>query len=216
MAQSLIADDWSERYIRQFHAHVHQLLAWGYADARHKITATCEEDDITGFICEAIQDRINNPDMPSEFGNYDCRDQARLRHAERTGKNRRIIDIVIVRTGDIRPHPELLFEAKRLAKNAYPIGLYIGPDGLQCYTSGEYAPEHSVAGMIGYMQSASAAYWFPELLRSLKKHPHHGCATAMMPCKDIRMPSLPDEYLSEHYRPGRPNITIWHIFLDCT
>jgi hypothetical protein len=45
---------WIATYDNFFRRDAHQLLAWGYEDARPIINPTLEETDITGFIAEKI------------------------------------------------------------------------------------------------------------------------------------------------------------------
>jgi hypothetical protein len=54
-----------EAYINEYWSayrqHVHMLLAWGYADSRHRVQADDEEPAITGFIAEAIKPDLTIP-----------------------------------------------------------------------------------------------------------------------------------------------------------
>ena len=56
-----------DTYDQSFREDAHQLLAWGYQDARQLITSDREETDITGFITEAIQARLSYTGKNKQF-----------------------------------------------------------------------------------------------------------------------------------------------------
>ena len=56
----------------------------------------------------------------------------------REGKKRPQPDLII--EGNMQGRPEYVFEAKRLKKNGFGVGKYLGSDGLGCFVSGKYAP----------------------------------------------------------------------------
>lgn len=60
MTQGKISDDWNYLYDIFFRKDAHQLLAWGYEDARSQINADNEETDITGFIASKIENRLDD------------------------------------------------------------------------------------------------------------------------------------------------------------
>jgi hypothetical protein len=191
--------EWFEFYNGAFCNAVHQLLMWGYLDARPNIGPSDDEDDITGQIVECIKDRLDDPDTPQEYTQfYAVNDQ----------------DIITVCSMRL-PKPEFMFEAKRLKVKGFPIGRYLGPQGIQCFIKGKYAAEYPAAGMIAYMQSHDATRWISQLTRSLAKQ-----AKNLQVTKDlIRIhihPHLTDELVSCHRRSGNTKILIFHIFLDCT
>jgi hypothetical protein len=53
-----------DEYWSTYRQHIHTLLAWGYADSRNRVRAKHDEPAITGFIAEAIQDRLDSSDSP--------------------------------------------------------------------------------------------------------------------------------------------------------
>jgi hypothetical protein len=53
-----------DEYWSTYRQHIHTLLAWGYADSRNRVQAKHDEPAITGFIAEAIQDRLDAFDSP--------------------------------------------------------------------------------------------------------------------------------------------------------
>ena len=54
MTQRQPDPNWIATYDSFFRRDAHQLLAWGYEDARTNINPTLEETEITGFIAEKI------------------------------------------------------------------------------------------------------------------------------------------------------------------
>jgi len=207
--------EWFEFYNGAFCNAVHQLLVWGYQDARPNIGPSHDEDDITGQIVECIKDRLDDPDTPQEFTLfYAVNDQDPVRKSGKRGKTRPVLDIITVCSMRL-PRPEFMFEAKRLKVKGFPIGLYLGPQGIQCFIKGKYAAEYSAAGMIAYVQSHDSTRWISQLSRSLAKK-----ANTLRVTKNlirIRIhPSLKDELVSGHRRWGNTEISIFHIFLDCT
>src|SRR5438067_2223501 len=105
---------WSN-YLVAFRRDAHQLLVWGYEDARPLIKPDHEEEEITGFIAEAIDRRLDDPATPDYWDRYDIREEPRVRNSGKTGKRRKRLDI-IVRSSAMKPRPEFMFEAKRLKK----------------------------------------------------------------------------------------------------
>lgn len=53
-----------DEYWSTYRQRIHTLLAWGYAGSRNRVQAKHDEPAITGFIAEAIQDRLDSPDSP--------------------------------------------------------------------------------------------------------------------------------------------------------
>jgi hypothetical protein len=70
MTQRQPDPNWITAYDSFFRRDAHQLLAWGYEDARTNINSTLEETEITGFIAEKIDKRFDDPDTPSRFQRY--------------------------------------------------------------------------------------------------------------------------------------------------
>lgn len=189
------------------------MLAWGYEDARFKIRATQEEEEITGFIWEAIKARLDDPTTPLKFKHYDIHEEERVRYSQRTGKRRQRLDIVATCSFKL-PRPEFVFEAKVLSKNGFPIGKYTGDDGMLCYLRSDYAAKHPAAAMIGYIQSDTPKRWLTELKR--KFYSDEGSLNIQKHLRKVNvLKSLPDEWVSTHGRQDNAPIEIFHIFLDC-
>ena len=119
-------------------------------------------------------------------------------------------------SGHSRPRPKYIFEAKRLRKNGYPIGRYLGEGGLKCFIQGVYASRYPEAAMIGYVQSDIASYWESELQRSFSKDLNNDLCSVQILHKAKVLSSMPDVWISKHDRKVGDIITVHHIFLDCS
>ena len=202
-----------DAYNNKFRQDAHQLVAWGYKDALSQIYSDLVEEEITGLIVEAIEKRLDDPYTPERFERYSIDEEKPIAVEGRKGKRRRRLDLVVV-SGHFRPRPKYIFEAKRLRKNGYPIGKYVGEGGLQCFVKGVYASEHPEAAMIGYLQSDNAIYWETELHRSFKDSSDL-CIKQLLQKAQVLL-SMPDVWTSEHEREDNDSIVIYHIFLDCS
>jgi hypothetical protein len=190
----------------------HQLLAWGHQDALPQIHCDLMEEEITGLIVAAIEQRLDDPTTPEKFDRYSVDEEKPIAIEGRTGKNRRRLDLVVV-SGQSRPRPKYIFEAKRLRKNGYPIGKYIGEDGLQCFSKGVYASQYPEAAMVAYIQSDTASYWEKELKRTI----NDDLSCTKQPSEKVSVvESIPDVWISQHKREQSSSIIVYHIFLNCS
>jgi len=205
----------SSYYDSSFRPIAHQLLAWGYENALPRIHCKLEEEEITGFIAEAIEKRLDDPSTPKKFHRYDIHEEKPIAVEGRTGKKRRRLDLVIICSHGC-PRPKYIFEAKRLRKNGFPIGKYVGKDGLQCFVKGVYASQYPEAAMVGYVQSDAASYWESELKRSFDGDPNNDLRIIQLLQKAQVLFSIPDVWVSEHERITGSSIAIYHIFLNCS
>ncbi len=79
-----------------FRRDAHQLLAWGYQDALLEIHCNLTEEEITGLIVEAIEERLNNPSTPEKFDRYSIDEEKPIAVEGRKGKKRRRLDLVVL------------------------------------------------------------------------------------------------------------------------
>ena len=205
--------DWSD-YQKVFCQRAHQLLAWAYADVRHRLNSDMNEPVITGLLSEAIDVRLQSPDTPETYQHYHVDDQPPVSPHGEAGKNRLLLDIRIG-TSDLRPNPRFIFEAKRLKTGGFPIGKYTGEEGMGAFLSGDYGKGHPEAAMIGLVQNKDVSYWHGELHRSFEQD--GGSLKIQRSLSSISIISdIKDELVSVHLRHDVSTIHIFHVFLICT
>lgn len=198
-----------------FRRDAHQLLAWGYQDTLAEIHCNLQEEEITGLIVEAMEKRLDNPSTPEKFDRYSVDEEKPIAVEGRKGKKRRRLDLVVV-SGHSRPRAKYIFEAKRLRKNGFPIGEYVGEDGLQCFVKGIYASQYPEAAMVGYVQSDTTSYWESELKRKFHGDLNNDLRIIQRLQKVQILSSMPDVWVSEHERITGSSIAVYHIFLNCS
>lgn len=207
-----------DEYWSAFRRHVHALLAWGYEDSRHRVQAKQQEPDITGFIAEAIKDRLNDPVSPDWCMNFWVDDDPPIPGGGRTGRGRWRPDLIFVLMGRV---PRLLyhFEAKRLhaqrSKNKN-LEEYLGEEGLGCFLSGKYAGESDEAGMLGYVQCDDTNIWAARLRSAIDQDSQNKNELLLLPPqRNIQIiDAFPQEWISKHGRKIGRNIVIHHILLE--
>jgi hypothetical protein len=145
---------------RALRKHALELLKHGHRNLDHATFAAAEEEEITGRLKEAIERFIESaPDSPAWVERYTIYDEEKPSHSGKLGSRRPRIDITIKRRWRLREaHPRFRFEAKRLRADNR-VTPYFGKEGLGCFLRGVYPLTHPEAGMIGYVQHASAAIW---------------------------------------------------------
>lgn len=207
---------WFEAYWHPFRRHVHELLAWGYQDARCKFTQDHEEEEITGFIAEAIQERLESPICPRWCEHYALKENNPVAGKNLTGKHRKVPDFIFELTK--YPRPEYIFEAKRLRSHRNFREKYYLEKGLKRFLQEEYASKYLEAGMIGYVQHDTVDDWIARLKRLL--HEDLGKEDGPLTVKSLThdeliVRTIPKEWLSSHMRASGHEITIYHIMFDC-
>jgi hypothetical protein len=217
MISGRLSELW-EYYGEVFRLHSHQLLAWAYADVRHRFTPDMEEPEITGLLADGIKSRLNyHPETPDAYLHYWPGDQEPLSPSGELGNDRLRLDITVIRTG-IRPRLSYIFEAKRLKTGGFPIGKYTGDGGMGDFIACRYGIDNPEAAMIGLFQNKDITYWQSELNRVFAED-----SVASSPCLGIRknlseveiLPALPGELHSVHRRTNGVDIGFYHIFLNC-
>lgn len=196
-----------------FRIHVHQLLAWGHQDAQPHIQSDNEQEpSITGYIDDAMQNRLRALDCPDWCEHYFVTDERPIKKKGRRGKTRPRADMVI--EANFQGRPQTVCEAKRLRRKGYGVKKYIAADGMGCFVDGVYAARYDEAIMLGYVQSDSLEYWQREVMRSIDMH--KDTLYLIPPQKEeMVIAYFPLEWMSIHARKcvGR-DIIILHILLD--
>jgi hypothetical protein len=205
-----------DAYEAAFRADVHQLLAWGYADARVHLSASSSEEEITGHIVSAMEARLDAPDTAPRFDRYEICENNPLPGENRTGHRRRRADIR-VRTNVRRPRPRYVFEAKRLRSPGFGMSKYVGRDGLKRFVSAtSYSSYSDYMSMVGYVQSHTPGHWVQKLRDVLTSQ-----GSADLRCKgelhrDPALSCVDHCYLTTHCVDDAFSFQITHVFLDCT
>src|SRR6266568_3558537 len=137
---------WQDEYWPDFRKHVHELLVWGYQVAKPQIKHKHDETDITGFIADAIQERLDSPDGPSWCDQFYLQEDPPIPGENRTGRHRRRPDIIFASVHK-RPRPRYYFESKRLREQkTHRESYYLGQDGLGCFITSRIPRENKIIG----------------------------------------------------------------------
>ena len=144
---------------------------------------------------------------------YHAVDNLPLSHPKKSGKKRPRVDIEItnVRAGR---HPQFHFEAKRLGKG-YPVGQYVGRQGLGCIIHADYARDHDDAGMLGYVQTGTCDGWGAKIGQKLMANEVTHClVNGSCWRQSIVTKELSHTFRTQHDRPAisRP-VDIYHTLL---
>ncbi len=158
-------------YRRSLRKHSHKLIALGYRELRAENFIRSEEPEITRRLVRAMRKIMERDSSPPWVVLYSIQPESTLDVPGKRAKELPRVDIEVERHGrGVRPC--FRFEAKRLGKN-HTVGLYLGEDGLGCFTSGKYplTHPHPEAGMLGYVQSQDEAAWAEKMKKALKRYP---------------------------------------------
>lgn len=201
-------------YPNYFRRDAHYILAKGYQDVRSKINSETGEVKITVRIYEAIEKRIDSFGFPERIMN---RRYAIKAEDPKTYKDSiKRLDIVIQTTEPSQIRTRYIFEAKRLKKNDFPIGLYCGDDGIMRFVKEMYASDCPEAAMIGFYQDSDVDYWFGELTRKFKENEQDNKMQVVESLTPFQVISeFPNEWFSLHQRISGNPIILSHIILDC-
>lgn len=205
--------DPTARYREKFLRDSHRWLAQGYAMLDAASFSSAEEEAITGELVRAMNEIAERSNPPSWVYHLAVSEEVRQNTGGRRGKRRKCLDIEIMRTsqgGRLR----FCIEAKRLHRSD-SVSAYLGPDGLGCFLSSDYAPMAPCAGMLGYVQRDKPIDWAQKIEASLHADSRrYGLRRdGRWQAKEV-VSSLADTYESRHDRaaPGVP-ITIVHVLL---
>lgn len=201
------------QYVSAFRRDAHQLLEWGYVDARAELSSDLDEPTITGLIAEAIRRRLSGS-APRRYDRYFLADDLPQEGEQRTGIRRLRVDIVVERSGT-RPRLHYIMEAKRLRRGSHSIGQYIGGDGLQRFLRGSYAANALEAAMVGYVQSESVETWAKQLEEASGLSTDNSLDVVERLWRLGPLGELKHRWSSTHMRSSGTEITICHILLAC-
>jgi hypothetical protein len=211
----LISKTWSA-YRAAFRADAHQLLAWGYQDAKPGIQLVSEETAITGLLVQAIEARLDDPMTPERFERYEAVDEYQLPGEDLIGKHRKRADIRI-KSNVLRPRPRYIFEAKRLKKTSHGIERYLGEHGMRRFLDDtSYSQYPDEIAMVGYIQNETPAWWLKELSDALSEDsadPYSVATPLSSPSENMPFENC---RVSTHTKHDGNTAEITHILLDCS
>ncbi len=202
-----------DTYLRSLRKHAHELIAMGYHELSAEDYANSEEPTITGEMVRVMREILERESSPPWVEHYAIHDDPPLNVPDKQGKRRPRVDIEFERVNrGLRPR--LRFEAKRLGKN-HRVGLYLGDDGLGCFTSGRYPLTHPEAGMLGYVQSDDEASWAAKIEAALRRTPARYSTTGDNVWDQNQItPQLVYTYRSRHHcQAWEEELQIFHILL---
>jgi hypothetical protein len=194
-----------------FRRHCHRFLAIGYRQALPRIQSEPDQEtDITGYICEAIDDWFREHSEESFL--FFIKDDPPLRGGGRTGKRRLKSDIIISYAAGKRP--EFFVEAKRLHRTKAIASRYIDEAGMGRFISGRYASHCHEVAMIGYVQSDTPESWQATLQSNVEQQRNDLQLDRIIKSVNFEE-SFPLEWISYHRRYSLPALSLFHIVLDC-
>jgi hypothetical protein len=193
--------------------HAIELLKLGHGKLDAASFAISQEEDITGKLKEAIENLIEVvPDAPAWVDRYTVYDEEKPSGTPKLGKKRPRIDITIKRRWKLREsHPRFRFEAKRL-KADNRITPYFGKEGIGCFLRGFYPLTHPEAGMIGYVQAGTLAYWQQRLGNYANRNSGRLRVVPGGEWKNYEC-ALPCSSITKHKHPTYPEVSIVHLLL---
>ena len=203
-------------YKAGFHRQVLSLITFAYDMLKatdHDYTNT-DEPAITGEIVRFARRYIENQNSPEWAWPYAVHDDPPENDGKRKGKDRKRVDIIIERT-QRGIHPRIRFEAKRLKKPGFTVGMYIGKKGLGEFISGNYAREGDTAGMLGYIQSDDCEYWAEQIPDALNKNKKEVCLIKGDQWQKSDFEKIDYCYKTLHDRPSiNRELQVYHLLLN--
>jgi len=201
----------SDRIWSAYRTRCHRFLAIAYKEALPRIlTEPDEETDITGYLCEALEDWFRK--NPKESTCFYIKDDPPLGQSKKTGKRRPRTDIIIGFAAGNRP--EFYIEAKRLHHTKARAAKYTGVNGMGCFISGRYAKCYHEVAMLGYVQTDDIDYWRIKLRTHIKSKLSELQLMVFDETASFS-DSFPQEWATTHHRDGLPSIRIFHILINC-
>ncbi len=222
MSPERLSAEWDD-YLVVLREDAHQLLAWGYVDARRQLPLARDEYDMTGLIADAIERRIDDPRTPERYTVYSVHNERPISPGDELGKDRPRLDMQIEHCA-ARPKRYFTFEAKRLRDDvlssvADTLLHYLGDKGVGRFVASRYAVESIEAAMLGCMQAHDARFWFEQIREAFVQDELSGrdafCLTQQLQWEHV-ISDLPDEAVSSHKRVDHDSIRLFHIFIDCS
>ena len=173
-----------------------------------------DEPVISGEIVRLARQYSENQDLAEWAWPYTIHDDPPENTGGRKGKDRKKVDIIIERAQRGK-HPRIRFEAKRLKRPDFTVGIYVGKEGLGEFISGNYARNNNVAGMLGYIQSDDCDYWAEQIPVALSKKKTEVHLTKDGQWQKADLENVDDCYKTRHNRPTvKGELLVYHLLLD--
>ena len=141
----------ADAYRDKFVADVHELIWMGFSRLPRIDLCNMHEPVISGLICKSIEEVLDDAGSPTWVIDYEIHDDPPVHSKTRQGKHRQRVDIKIA-SRRTRPRSRFSFEAKTLNESNGVADL-LGKKGLGEFTSGSYASDQNMAGMLAYVQT---------------------------------------------------------------
>ena len=213
---SINQSDDSSDYVVGFHHQALTLIieACDILKATGADYTNTEEPAITGEVVHCARQYIDTQNNHGWAWRYTVHDDPPENTGGRKGKDRKKVDIIIERTQRGK-HPRIRFEAKRLKRPDFTVGIYVGKEGLGEFISGNYARNNNVAGMLGYVQSNDCDYWAQQVSESLNKRRKEVHLTKGGQWQRADLENINDCYKTKHNRPTvKGELLVYHLLLD--
>lgn len=207
-----------ELFTDSFRKHVRLLIAWGLDSAIEQIRQTEKEEDITGFLFDAI-DELLCLEREKWCKHYDVHNERPISSKERAGNSRREVDLII-KFVTSRYKPEYVFEAKPLNYLKYHQreSNYINESALQRFIRGEYAEftaRYPEVAMLGYVLSDTPEQWRDRLKLAIAEN-QVTLRLISSQVDVVTIANFPYEWTSEHERESSDrHVKVYHLLLNC-
>ncbi|MGH9422034.1 MAG: hypothetical protein ACRD3J_18800 [Thermoanaerobaculia bacterium] len=191
----------------------HEFLALGHARLAPADLAGLEETDITGKLCDAMNEVLDSPEAPEWATLVTVVDDQPESIGGRMGKRRPRTD-VCVRCINPRPEYRFRFEAKRL-HSTNSLAAYLGEAGMLALVRGYYGPLGH-GGMIGYVQTGAENEWATRIQTTLREAPQDYDVVEPVAFVPLGVNVPEPVFCSEHHA-ALPNTfaRITHTLLRC-
>ncbi len=205
----------NNEYQDAFRKKIFSLIKLGYERLDKLSFRKSEEEDITGEIVREMIEVLKLRSAPKWARTISVHEDPRINTQGKLGKRRKKADIEFEYLIP-QNRPRYAFEAKRLNKEGFSVGKYLGTSGLGEFLSGSYGANSNEAGMLGYIQSDDPNIWASKI----EKH-FYSDTDKIRVCNDGNWQNvkvtddLPYCYKSKHNRIlDSSQITIYHALLE--